>query len=70
MFFIFDIWIKKKKSKKNLYMPESESASKVLHRGNPGAGSQQRHHLLALITDNFYICFYIFDRSRERHVPW
>lgn len=66
MFFIFDIWIKKKKSKKNLYMPESESACKVLHRGNPGAGPQQRHHLLALITDNFlYIFLHLWQIKRE-----
>lgn len=65
MFFISDIWLKKK-SKKNLYMPESESASKVLHRGKPGACSQQSHHLLALITDNFiYIFLHLWQIKRE-----
>lgn len=47
-------------------MPESESASEVLHRVNPGAGSQQRHQLLALMTDNFlYIFLLLWQIQKE-----
>lgn len=49
-------------------MPESESASKVLHRVNPGADSQQRHQLLALITDSFFISIFTSLTDPERGV--
>lgn len=66
---VFHFWyldLRKKKSKKDLYMPESESASKVLHRVNPGADSQQRHQLLALITDSFlYLFSLLWQIQRE-----
>lgn len=69
MFLIFYIWIFKKikiKKSRKIFICQSLNQFPRSFRGNPGAGSQQRHHLLALITDSLlYLFLHLWQIKRE-----